>query len=80
MFSEKSEWSIMLFLIYSWLDSHFFYVCLSNAFLSLGPLTFFFNILKGPVILSAFSVHMHVWQYMFEPSPFVFTAQTLQAR
>lgn len=59
----------------------FFYVCLSNAFLSLGPLTFFFfNILKGPVILSAFSVHMHVWQYMFEPSPFVFTAQTLQAR
>lgn len=78
MFSEKSEWSTMLFLIYSWLDSHF--LCLSNAFLSLGPLTFFFNILKGSVILSAFSVHMHVWQYMFEPSPFVFTAQTLQAR
>lgn len=23
---------------------------------------------------------MYVWQYMFEPSPFVFTAQTLQAR
>lgn len=45
-----------------------------------GPFNFFFNILKGSVILSAFSVHMHVWQYMFEPSPFVFTAQTLQAR
>lgn len=59
-----------------------FFLCLFKPCLSLfGPFNFFFfNILKGPVILSAFSVHMHVWQYMFEPSPFVFTAQTLQAR
>lgn len=57
-----------------------FFLCLFKQCLSLfGPFNFF-NILKGPVILSAFSVHMHVWQYMFEPSPFVFTAQTLQAR